>query len=298
MSAQETYDEIGEAFEGFKGLPLARYVEAPSFLGMVGDVSGRKVIDLACGTGFYSRELKRRGAADVFGVDVSGEMIRAAEGIEQAAPLGVRYAVGDVAELPSAEEPFDLATAVMLLNYAESVDEFELMCRRVHESLRSGGEFLMLHQTPDFDFSGPSPRPYGFLTELTGEEGGTGPRVRITALLEGRRSRSPPAWRVARCSRRVWRRPGSARSPGCRRRCLPPGSPRTARTSGRTTGPTRRSRCCAAAPDVRAARGGSRCVRARPCTTAVVHDGSGRAGVPRAAEIPWQRGFVGVMMAG
>ncbi|MET9728505.1 class I SAM-dependent methyltransferase [Streptomyces zaomyceticus] len=185
MSAQETYDEIGEAFEGFKGLPLARYVEAPSFLGMVGDVSGRKVIDLACGTGFYSRELKRRGAADVFGVDVSGEMIRAAEGIEQAAPLGVRYAVGDVAELPSAEEPFDLATAVMLLNYAESVDEFELMCRRVHESLRSGGEFLMLHQTPDFDFSGPSPRPYGFLTELTGEEGGTGPRVRITALLEG-----------------------------------------------------------------------------------------------------------------
>ncbi|GHG08992.1 class I SAM-dependent methyltransferase [Streptomyces zaomyceticus] len=185
MSAQETYDEIGEAFEGFKALPLARYVEAPSFLGMVGDVSGRKVIDLACGTGFYSRELKRRGAADVFGVDVSGEMIRAAEGIEQAAPLGVRYAVGDVAELPSAEEPFDLATAVMLLNYAESVDEFELMCRRVHESLRSGGEFLMLHQTPDFDFSGPSPRPYGFLTELTGEEGGTGPRVRITALLEG-----------------------------------------------------------------------------------------------------------------
>ncbi|MFH8576039.1 class I SAM-dependent methyltransferase [Streptomyces zaomyceticus] len=185
MSAQETYDEIGEAFEGFKGLPLVRYVEAPSFLGMVGDVSGRKVIDLACGTGFHSRELKRRGAADVFGVDVSGEMIRAAEGIEQAAPLGVRYAVGDVAELSFAEERFDLATAVMLLNYAESVDEFELMCRRVHGCLKSGGEFLMLHQTPDFDFSGPSPRPYGFLTELTGEEGGTGPRVRITALIEG-----------------------------------------------------------------------------------------------------------------
>ncbi|WP_371636954.1 class I SAM-dependent methyltransferase [Streptomyces zaomyceticus] len=121
----------------------------------------------------------------MFGVDVSGEMIRAAEGIEQAAPLGVRYAVGDVAELSFAEERFDLATAVMLLNYAESVDEFELMCRRVHGCLKSGGEFLMLHQTPDFDFSGPSPCPYGFLAELTGEEGGTGPRVRITALIEG-----------------------------------------------------------------------------------------------------------------
>ncbi|WP_042402339.1 class I SAM-dependent methyltransferase [Streptacidiphilus carbonis] len=183
--AQQTYDEIGEAFEGFKSLPLARYVEAPSFLGMVGDVTGRKVLDLACGTGFYSRELKRRGAADVLGVDISGEMIRAAEGIEQADPLGVRYQVGDVADLSLPGERFDMATAVMLLNYAETVAEFEHLCRKVHQSLKSGGEFLMLHQTPDYDFSGPSPRPYGFLTELTGEQAGTGPRVRVTALLEG-----------------------------------------------------------------------------------------------------------------
>ncbi|MEU6987891.1 class I SAM-dependent methyltransferase [Streptomyces sp. NPDC046324] len=170
MSAQETYDEIGEAFEGFKALPLARYVEAPSLLGMVGDVTGKKVIDLACGTGFYSRELKRRGAVDVFGIDVSGEMIRAAEGIEWAAPLGVRYEVGDVADLSPAQEAFDVATAVMFLNCAETVPQFEHLCRKVHENLRSGGEFFMLHQTPDYDFSGPSPRPYGFLTELTGEE--------------------------------------------------------------------------------------------------------------------------------
>ncbi|MGW2483576.1 class I SAM-dependent methyltransferase [Streptomyces sp. NPDC001571] len=185
MSTQETYDGIGEAFEGFKALPLAQYVEAPSFLALVGDVTGKKVIDLACGTGFYSREVKRRGAADVFGIDVSGEMIAAALGIERANPLGVRYAVGDVADLPPAEQPFDVATAVMLLNYAETVGQFELLCRRVHENLKSGGDFFMLHQTPDYDFSGPSPRPYGFLTELTGEEFETGPRVRTTALLEG-----------------------------------------------------------------------------------------------------------------
>ncbi|MFG3280538.1 class I SAM-dependent methyltransferase [Streptomyces sp. NPDC048111] len=185
MSTREMYDQIGEAFEGFKALPLAQYVEAPSFLGMVGDVAGKRVIDLACGTGFYSRELKRRGATDVFGIDISGEMIAAAEGIEQAEPLGVRYAVGDVADYAPEEEPFDVATAVMLLNYAETVEGFEHLCRKVHASLKSGGEFFMLHQTPDYDFDGPSPRPYGFLTELTGEQSETGPRVRVTALLEG-----------------------------------------------------------------------------------------------------------------
>ncbi|MEU6122781.1 class I SAM-dependent methyltransferase [Streptomyces sp. NPDC047123] len=183
MNTQQIYDEIGEAFEGFKALPLARYVEAPSFLDLVGDVTGKKVIDLACGTGFYSRELKRRGAADVYGIDISGEMIGVARGIEEGAPLGVRYEVGDVAGMAPTGGPFDVATAVMLLNYASTVDEFEGLCRAVHQSLRSGGELFMLHQTPDYDFAGPSPRPYGFLTERTGEEGGTGPRVRTTALL-------------------------------------------------------------------------------------------------------------------
>lgn len=52
MTVQQ-YDEIGEAFEGFESLPLMRYGEVPSFLNAVGDVSGKSVLDLACGTGFY-----------------------------------------------------------------------------------------------------------------------------------------------------------------------------------------------------------------------------------------------------
>ncbi|MFC9273524.1 hypothetical protein ACFTXJ_37795 [Streptomyces zhihengii] len=49
----QLYDDIGEALEGFKGLPLARYVEVPGILALVGEVRGRSVLDLACGNGFY-----------------------------------------------------------------------------------------------------------------------------------------------------------------------------------------------------------------------------------------------------
>ena len=52
MSVQQ-YDKIGEAFEGFKSLPLTQYAEVPGFLAMVGDVRGKSVLDLASGTGFY-----------------------------------------------------------------------------------------------------------------------------------------------------------------------------------------------------------------------------------------------------
>lgn len=183
MSVQQ-YDEIGEAFEGFKSLPLMRFGEVPSFLGMVGDVSGRSVLDLACGTGFYSREFKRRGATDVFGVDISVEMIAAARDIEQRDPLGVRYEVGDVAELRALDRPFDIALGVQCLNYAEDVAAMERMCRSIHRSLVPGGEFFVLAQKPDYQFDCPSLEKYGFRCEPTGEEIETGTRVRVTALLD------------------------------------------------------------------------------------------------------------------
>ncbi|WP_261957936.1 class I SAM-dependent methyltransferase [Streptomyces nigrescens] len=195
MSVQQ-YDEIGEAFEGFKGLPLAQYGEVPSFLDMVGDVRGKTVLDLASGTGFYSREFKRRGAAEVLGIDISGEMVAAARTFEERDPLGVRYEVGDVSQLRPLDAHFDIATGVQLLNYAKDIAAMEGMCRNVRRSLKTGGEFFVLAQTPDYRFDGPSLAKYGFLCEATGEEIETGPRVRITALLD------PPISFVGACPRR------------------------------------------------------------------------------------------------
>ncbi|MFB7514872.1 class I SAM-dependent methyltransferase [Streptomyces sp. NPDC056144] len=196
MGVPQQYDEIGEAFEGFKSLPLARYGEVPAFLAMVGDVRGRSVLDLASGTGFYSREMKRRGAAEVYGVDISGEMVAVARSFEQREPLGVRYEVGDVAELPDLGRKFDVALGVQALNYAPDVAAMERMCRNIHRNLAPGAEFFVFAQNPDYRFDGPSLAKYGFLCEATGEEIETGPRVRITALLD------PPVSFVGACPRR------------------------------------------------------------------------------------------------
>ncbi|MFF4324198.1 class I SAM-dependent DNA methyltransferase [Streptomyces sp. NPDC001568] len=183
MSGQ-LYDEIGEAFEGFKTLPLARWGEVPGFLALVGDVNGRSILDLASGTGFYSREFKRRGASDVLGVDISAAMIEAARALEERKPLGVRYEVGDVAELRTFEQPFDIAVAVQLFNYAEDVATIERMCRTIHSSVAEGAEFFVFGQNPDYRFDGPSLAKYGFLCESLGEETEIGPRIRLTALLD------------------------------------------------------------------------------------------------------------------
>ncbi|MGI5380400.1 class I SAM-dependent methyltransferase [Streptomyces sp. CA-251387] len=183
MSVQQ-YDEIGEAFEGFKSLPLTRYAEVPGFLAMVGDVRGKSVLDLASGTGFYSREFKRRGATEVLGIDISGEMVAAARKLEEYNPLGVRYEVGDVSELRPLGRRFDVAAGVQLLNYARDIADMERMCRNVHRSLAPGAEFFVLAQSPDYRPDVPSLEKYGFRCEPTGEETETGPRFRVTALLD------------------------------------------------------------------------------------------------------------------
>lgn len=179
----DQYDEIGVAYEGFKSLPMIKYSELPSFMGMLDDVVGRSVLDLACGTGFYTRRIKALGAADVVGVDISSAMIDAARAIEERDPAGVRYETADVAELALGESPFDLVVAAYLLNYADSGTAMKRMCEGIRGTLASGGEFRTLTQNPEYSFTGPSTRKYGFLHEYQ-EPTAVGPRARITALLD------------------------------------------------------------------------------------------------------------------
>jgi 2-polyprenyl-3-methyl-5-hydroxy-6-metoxy-1,4-benzoquinol methylase len=59
------------------------------------DLSGRHVVDLACGLGDLSRLLAGRGAS-VTAVDLSVNMLGHARSQEAERPLGIRYLVGDV----------------------------------------------------------------------------------------------------------------------------------------------------------------------------------------------------------
>src|SRR5688572_3218573 len=93
------YDRIAERYRDAKLQPWRLHVEVFTFLQVVGDLHGKAVLDLACGEGFYSRILKRRGADRVLGVDLSGRMIELARAAEVREPLGVEYCVGDARDI-------------------------------------------------------------------------------------------------------------------------------------------------------------------------------------------------------
>lgn len=168
MNAQ--YDAIGEKYVGWKDTPIPTYTEVPTVRKLLaGQIEGRRVLDLACGTGYYSRLFKRWGAAEVVGVDVSETMVAAAREAEARDRLGIEYRVADAVELPRLGS-FDLATATYLLHYAETAEAMRRMCRNIAANLKPGGLLMALLPEPDYVMGRGDTERYGFTYRLVASD--------------------------------------------------------------------------------------------------------------------------------
>ncbi len=147
-AAATQYDKIASQYQRSKHSPVRRYVEEPTLFAMLGDVTGLAVLDLACGEGWYSRQLRRRGARRVLGADISAAMIDLACAQERAEPLGVDYCVCDARDLPVLGA-FDVVCAAYLLHYARDGDELARMCRGIARQLVPGGRLVALNENPN-----------------------------------------------------------------------------------------------------------------------------------------------------
>lgn len=164
-----SYDPIAEQYQRSKQQPWRTHIESFTLMELVGNPSGQSVLDVACGEGFYTRLLRRKGAARAAGVDISEGMVQLGLKQEAAHGLGIEYSVGDARDL-AFEGEFDLAVAAYLLNYAPDRQELERMCRGVARALKPGGRFVTVNGNPGLNFSkAPSYRKYGFETSVVGE---------------------------------------------------------------------------------------------------------------------------------
>jgi toxoflavin synthase len=158
------YNRISREYQLSKLQPWRQFVEAYTFFKLAGDLSNKKILDLACGDGFYTRQLKLRGAAEVEGVDISKGMIQLARESEEKNPLGVVYHVQDVLNL-KLNKKYDLITASYLLNYARNIEELTEFAKAISAHLNPGGSFITINSNPDYQAPVSSLRKYGFTRE-------------------------------------------------------------------------------------------------------------------------------------
>jgi ubiquinone/menaquinone biosynthesis C-methylase UbiE len=119
----------------------------PRMLRMLGDVRGRRVLDLGCGEGGYARELARRGAR-VVAVDGSERLIAIARERAGAEGLDMEFVCANANALDAvADDSFDVVLAAMSLM---DVEDYDGAAAEVYRVLARGGALFMSITHPCF----------------------------------------------------------------------------------------------------------------------------------------------------
>ncbi|MFJ1460861.1 class I SAM-dependent methyltransferase [Nocardia sp. N2S4-5] len=127
--------------------PYQARLTDPALLELLGDCGGSTVLDAGCGEGYLSRELVRRGAAHVYGVDACEEFIVAARTHPDHRPDSSTFRHADVAALPLADNSIDVIIANRLPNGIAGPERRFAEFARV---LRPSGRMLLLGMHPCF----------------------------------------------------------------------------------------------------------------------------------------------------
>jgi tRNA (mo5U34)-methyltransferase len=121
-TAEEIRGRLGQLGDWFQNMNLRGVPTAPDhFLGdypqckwqtfahaMPADLTGKTVLDIGCNAGFYSQEMKRRGAAHVVGIDADPAYLAQARFAADVNGVDIEFRELDVYQVAQLGRKFDL----------------------------------------------------------------------------------------------------------------------------------------------------------------------------------------------
>ena len=151
-NVKEQYSQAALSYNNFGSLPFGQ-LESQLIKTALGDCTGATILDLGGGTGVHAREAIDLGAAAVDIVDVSPEMLKIAEQIEES--LGrtgkvVRFFEADVSKslshLPLRDDGYDVVMANWIFSHCSSIEILEGMFRSIARYLKPGARFIGIRE--------------------------------------------------------------------------------------------------------------------------------------------------------
>jgi SAM-dependent methyltransferase len=148
MANTQAWDRIAARRGGAVDVERVMYapgVAPESELRLCGDVKGKRVLDLGCGSGENAIAFAKKGA-HVIGLDRASAQLALARKLADAAEARVEWHEGDVADLAFLRaDSIDLAFAAGVISEIEDADR---LFRQVQRVLRPGAPFVFSIEHP------------------------------------------------------------------------------------------------------------------------------------------------------
>src|SRR5205085_11904456 len=172
ISADEIRERVAVLGPWFHNLDLNGVKTAPThFLGdypqvkwrrfsdaIPGDLSGFSVLDIGCNAGFYSLEMKRRGASRVLGIDSDDEYLEQARFAAEVTGTDIEFRKLSVYDVAALGEAFDIVLFMGVLYHLrhpllalDLIHEHAARDLLVFQSMHRGSPEVDAHQE-DYDF--------------------------------------------------------------------------------------------------------------------------------------------------
>jgi tRNA (mo5U34)-methyltransferase len=127
------------------------------------DLTGRTVLDIGCNAGFYSMEMKRRGAARVVGIDFDDDYLDQARFAAEVEDLDIEFQKLSVYDVAALGEKFDIVFFIGVLYHLrhpllalDLVHEHVARDKLVFQSMQRGSQALIDIRS-DYNFFEPAP---------------------------------------------------------------------------------------------------------------------------------------------
>jgi malonyl-CoA O-methyltransferase len=141
VSVQEGYARWAESYDSTPNPLLA--LEERYLTPLLPDLSGKRALDLACGTGRWLVRLLSGGASAGVGVDSSEAMLKVAGGKPA---ISGRLALADCQELPFRAASFDIALCSFAINHIRDLNSLAHDLARV---MKCNARFFLCEQHPE-----------------------------------------------------------------------------------------------------------------------------------------------------
>lgn len=133
LNSEEGYDRYANLYG--KSHAFLNTFEKGEFYSILGDIKGKKILDVGCGDGRLTEWLLMSGA-EVYAADISGNMIKKIEGKFSK----IKAFVCDIKEMPFEDNFFDLVISAFVIVHLKTLPEaFD----EVYRVLKPGGSFVL-----------------------------------------------------------------------------------------------------------------------------------------------------------